>query len=84
MIPNNQGTINISSASKTKYNKPIIKYCKSKLELKPKGSNPHSYWDVFSKKFKLKLKLNTTNHKKQIKMNKTPKYKNKKEYSSFQ
>lgn len=30
---------------------------------KPKGSNPHSYWDVFSKKRKLKLKFKIKNHK---------------------
>ncbi len=41
--PNNQGKINTNSASKIKYNKPITKYCKSKIEFKPKGSNPHSY-----------------------------------------
>jgi len=45
---NNQGIINTSSTSKTRYNNPIKKYCKSKTDTKPKGSNPHSYCDDFS------------------------------------
>ena len=47
----NQGIIKLNSTSKIKYNKPIKKYCKSKIEFHPKGSKPHSYCDVFSNKF---------------------------------
>lgn len=47
---NNQGMTKTNSTSKTRYNKPIKKYCKSKVELKPKGSKPHSYCDAFSKR----------------------------------
>lgn len=45
MIDNviNQGIIKTNSTSKTKYSKPIIKYCKSNILLRPKGSKPHSY-----------------------------------------
>ena len=45
-----QGITKTNSTSKTKYNNPIRKYCKSKTEEKPKGSKPHSYCDVFSNK----------------------------------
>jgi hypothetical protein len=38
-----------NSASKTKYNNPIIKYCISKVFLLPNGSKPHSYCELFSK-----------------------------------
>lgn len=37
-----------NSTSKTKYNKPIKKYCKSNTEVDPKGSKPHSYCEDFS------------------------------------
>jgi len=47
---NNQGIISTNSTSKTRYNNPIKKYCKSKTETNPKGSKPHSYWDDFSNK----------------------------------
>ncbi len=55
MIDNviNQGIIKTNSTSKTKYSKPIIKYCKSNILLRPKGSKPHSYWDVFSNRVTL-------------------------------
>ena len=42
------GIIKTNSTSKTKYNSPIKKYCKSNIDVCPKGSKPHSYWDVFS------------------------------------
>lgn len=48
-----QGITKTNSTSKTKYNKPIKKYCKSKIALYPKGSKPHSYWEDFSNKVKL-------------------------------
>lgn len=38
-----QGIINTNSTSKTRYNKPIKKYCKSKILFNPNGSKPHSY-----------------------------------------
>lgn len=49
----NHGMISTSSTSKTRYNKPIKKYCKSKIEVEPKGSKPHSYCDAFSNKITL-------------------------------
>ena len=37
------GIIKTNSTSKTKYNSPIKKYCKSNIDVCPKGSKPHSY-----------------------------------------
>ena len=65
-IQNNHGNIRTNSTSKTRYNKPIKKYCKSKTDVEPKGSKPHSYCEAFSNNVILKLIFMTSNHKKII------------------